>query len=79
LGSYVQLKGVVTDKRPQDLFPPYPGDPLLCDSSGCVYLHDDTQDLKKFLGKEVKVLGFGCVNTFNFPYVCVVKIEPVKE
>ncbi len=77
LGSYVELVGTVTDKRPQDLFPPYPGDPLLCDSSGCIYIHDDTEDLNKFLGKKVKVLGFVKVDTFNFPYVDVIKIEPL--
>jgi len=77
-GCYVRLIGRVTYERPQDLFPPYPGDPLLCDSSGCIYLHDDTQDLGKFLGKKVKVLGYVRVTTFNFPYVEVLKIIPLE-
>lgn len=79
LGCYVKVIGKLTFKRPQDLFPPYPGDPLVCDSSGCVYVHDDYQDIKKYVGKRVKVLGYVKVNTFNFPYIDVLKVVPLEE
>ena len=77
LGSYVRVVGVLTYKRPQDLFPPYPGDPLVCDSSGCIYVHYDYGDLSKLIGKKVKVVGYVSVTTFNFPYIDAVKVEPV--
>ncbi len=74
---YVKVVGKLTYKRPQDLFPPYPGDPLVCDSSGCIYVHYDYGDLSKLIGKKVKVLGYVRVTTFNFPYIDAVKVEPV--
>lgn len=79
LGCYVKVEGVLTDKRPQDLFPPYPGDLLVCDNSGCVYVHYDYGELSKYLGKRVKVVGYGAVTTFNFPYIDAVKVEPLEE
>jgi hypothetical protein len=78
LGCYVKLVGVITDKRPQDLFPPYPGELILCDNSGCIYLHDDYHELSKYLGKKVKVYGYPMVTTFNFPYIDVLKVVPVE-
>ncbi len=76
-GCYVRVIGKLTYKRPQDLFPPYPGDPLVCDSSGCIYVHYDYGDLSKLIGKKVKVVGYVSVTTFNFPYIDAVKVEPV--
>ena len=73
---YVRLIGELSFKKPQDLFPPFSlDDPVLCDSSGCVYVHDDTEDLKPYIGKRVKIIGYGRVTQFNFPYVEVIKIE----
>jgi len=79
LGYYVRVIGILTEKRPQDLFPPYPGDPLVCDNSGCVYVHYDYGDISKYLGKKVKVIGYVSVTTFNFPYIDAVKVVPLEE
>ena len=77
---YVRLVGVVTFSAPADQFPPFSRkDPLLCDSSGCVYLRDDTQDLTGLAGKKVKVLGYVGVSRFYFTYVEVEEVEEVKE
>ncbi|TCK02849.1 hypothetical protein [Phorcysia thermohydrogeniphila] len=76
VGCYVKLVGRVSLKRPQDQFPPFSlNDALLCDSSGCIYIHDDTKNLKDFVGKRVKILGYGRVTQFNFPYVEVIEIK----
>ena len=76
VGCYVKLIGELSFKRPRDQFPPFSlSDPVLCDSSGCVYVHDDTENLEPFIGKKVKILGYGRVTQFNFPYVEVIKIE----
>ncbi|SMP11948.1 hypothetical protein SAMN06265339_1005 [Desulfurobacterium pacificum] len=79
-GYYVKLVGILTYKKVQDQFPPFAADdPLLCDKSGCIYVHDDTEDLGKFIGKKVRVLGYVSISRFYFPYIDVVKIEPVKD
>jgi len=80
VGCYVRLVGELSLKRPQDQFPPFSlSDPLLCDSSGCIYVHDDTKDLSSYIGKRVKILGYGRVTQFNFPYVEVIEIEEVGK
>jgi hypothetical protein len=76
----VRLVGKVSLERPQDQFPPFSiNDVLLCDSSGCIYIYDDTEDLKKFVGKRVKVLGYGRVTKFNFPYIEVIEIKEAEK
>ena len=78
-GSYVKVVGVLKRYRPQDQFPPYSAkDPVVCDSSGCIYVHDDTEDLSKYIGKKVKIIGYVEVTKFNFPYIDVLKIEEKK-
>jgi len=80
VGCYVRLVGKVSLERPQDQFPPFSiNDVLLCDSSGCIYIYDDTEDLKKFVGKRVKVLGYGRVTKFNFPYIEVIEIKEAEK
>lgn len=78
LGCYVKVVGVVKEKGPQDLFPPYPGDLPVCDNSGCVYVHYDYGDISKFIGKRVKVIGYVRVTTFNFPYIEALRVEPLE-
>ncbi len=79
-GCYVRLIGVLTNKRVQDQFPPFGADdPLLCDKSGCIYVHDDTQDLSRFIGKKVKVVGYVRISRFYFPYIEVEKCEVVRH
>ncbi len=79
-GYYVKVVGKLTFKRTQDLFPPFSEeDALVCDTSGCIYVHDDTEDLKKFKGKLVKVIGYMRATMFNFPYIEVIKIEELKK
>jgi hypothetical protein len=77
-GCYVRVVGRLTYKRPQDLFPPYPKDPLVCDKSGCIYVHYDYGDLSKLIGRRVKVVGYVEVTKFNFPYIDAVKVEELK-
>ena len=77
-GCYVKVVGTLTNKRPQDLFPPYPGDPLVCDKSGCIYVHYDFGDLSKLIGKRVKVVGYVKATQFNFPYIDAVEVEKVR-
>jgi len=79
LGCYLTVEGRLTDRWPQDLFPPNPGDLPVCDNSGCVFVHYPYGDLKKYLGKRVRVEGFGAVSTFNFPFVDAYKIELLEE
>ncbi|RUM91492.1 MAG: hypothetical protein DSZ26_00495 [Thermovibrio sp.] len=78
LGCYVRVVGRLTYKRPQDLFPPYSKDPLVCDKSGCIYVHYDYRDLSKLIGRRVKVVGYVEVTEFNFPYIDAVKVEELK-
>jgi hypothetical protein len=80
MGYYVRLIGTLSRERPQDQFPPFSSeDPVLCDSSGCVYAHDDTKDLKPLIGKRVKIIGYVRVTQFNFPYVEVLKVKELEE
>jgi len=75
-GYYVKLVGRLEFKKVQDQFPPFSSnDPLLCDSSGCIFVHDDTEDLRTYSGKLVKVLGYVKISRFYFPYVEVERIE----
>ncbi len=74
LGCFVKVVGTLTYKRPQDQFPPYPKDPLVCDNTGCIYVHDDYQDLSKLVGKKVEVVGYLSVSPFNFAYVDALKV-----
>ena len=79
LGCYVRVVGKLTYDRPQDLFPPYPEDPLVCDSSGCIYVHYDYKDISNLIGKRVKVVGYVKVTRFNFPYIDAVKVEQIPD
>ena len=76
---YVRVIGTLTYKRPQDLFPPYPKDPLVCDNSGCIYVHYDYGDLSKLIGKRVKVLGYVKATDFNFPYIDAVEVKELPS
>lgn len=79
-GCYVKVVGVLKYYRPQDQFPPYSAkDPVICDGSGCIYVHDDTEDLSKYIGKRVKIDGYVEVSKFNFSYIDVLKIEDLGK
>jgi len=77
-GCYVKVEGVLKRKWPQDQFPPFSSeDPVLCDDSGCVFIHSDTVDLRRYMGKRVKILGYVEVSRFNMTYIDLTEIKVI--
>jgi len=77
---YVKVIGVLEERRLQDQVPPLSGkDLVICDKTGCVYVHSDIFDLSDYIGKRVKVLGFVEVSRFNTAYIDVLEIKVLNE
>ncbi len=77
---YVKVEGVVELKALPDQIPPLSGkDFVICDKTGCVYIHSDMVDLKDYVGRKVKVLGYVKVSMFNTAYVDVLEIKVLDE